>query len=245
MNTTLTTKTITGNLATSCVFRGSKSVGSKMIVVVSDNRSVQEWLYQYLYHYVSKGYVFCLVEREYDFSEYAGRLETVIVFIEDIFFGEKAIGKLDYYSKQYPKLQFVLFSASQLPFNKAARFINWSNGSYLSLRDSDDDIKESIKAVFEKRKSIPSYLKDDIEKYISLTKVDPHLTHREIEILRYTINGNTAKETAAILMLSYRTIRNHISNIYRKFNIRNMVGVLRLAISKGILPIENIKNIHG
>jgi len=245
MNTTFTTKTITGNLATSCVFRGSKSVGSKMIVVASDNRSVQEWLYQYLDHYVSKGYFFCLVESEYDFSEYAGKPETVMVFIEDIFYGEKAIGKLDYYNKQYPKLQFVLFSASHLPFNEAARFINWSNGSYLSLRDSDDDIKESIKTVFEKRKSIPSYLKDDVIEYNSLTKVDPHLTHREIEILRYAINGNTAKETAAILMLSYRTIRNHISNIYNKFKIRNMAGVLRLAISKGILPIEIIKIISG
>jgi DNA-binding CsgD family transcriptional regulator len=41
-------------------------------------------------------------------------------------------------------------------------------------------------------------------------------------------------------MLSRKTVRNHISNIYRKFGIRNMVGVLKLAVSKGILPVEEL-----
>jgi len=154
MTSTFSTMTTTGNLATTCVFRGRNSLGAKMIVVASDNRSVQEWLYQYLEPYTLKGYVFCLVERETDFSEYAGKSDTVMVFIEDIFFCEKTIGKLDYYRKQYPKLWIVLFSSSILPLDEAARYLSWS---YLSLRDNENDIKESIKAVFEK-KSIPSYL---------------------------------------------------------------------------------------
>ena len=29
-------------------------------------------------------------------------------------------------------------------------------------------------------------------------------------------------------------------NVYQKFGIRNMVGVLKLAVSKGILPLEEI-----
>ena len=241
MNTTFTTKTITGNLATSCVFRGSKSVGSKMIVVASDNRSVQEWLYQYLEPYTSKGYMFCLVERETDFSEYAGKSDTVMVFIEDIFFDEKTIGKLDYYRKQYPKLRIILFSSSILPLDEAARYLCWSHGSYLSLRDNENDIKESIKAVFEKRKTIPYYLRDNAKKYEQLSEIDPHLTHREIEIIRHAVNGNTSKETAAVLMLSHRTVQQHIYNIYRKFGIHNMVGVLRLAVSKGIITVDELK----
>ena len=240
MTSTYTTRTTTGNLASACVFRGRKGLGTKMIVVASDNRSVQEWLYRYLEAYTSKGYAFILVERETDFSEYAGKADTVMVFVEDVFFAEKTIGRLDYYRKQYPKLRIVLFSASIMPLDKAARFLCWSQGSYLSLRDSENDIKESVKAVFEKRKAIPSYLKDSVDGYLRLTEVEPHLTHREIEIIRYALEGNTAKEIAAVLLLSQRTVRNHISNIYEKFGIRNMVGVLRLAVSKGIISVDKL-----
>ena len=241
MTATFSTMTTTGNLATTCVFRGHKGLGSKMIVIASNNRSVQEWLYQYLELYTSKNYIFFLVEREIDFSEYAGKIDTVMVFIEDIFFGEKTIGKLDFYRKQYPKLQIILFSSSVLPLDEAARYLFWSRGSYLSLRDNGNNIKESIKAIFEKRKTIPSYLRDNAKRYEQLSELEPHLTHREIEIIRHAVNGNTSKETAAVLMLSHRTVQQHTYNIYRKFGIHNMVGVLRLAVSKGIITVDELK----
>jgi len=116
---------------------------------------------------------------------YAGKADTVMTFVEDIFFGEKTVGMLDNIRKQYLKLKLALFSASILPLNVAARYLCWSMGSYLSLRDSE-------------------------------------------------------KEIASVLMLSRKTVQNHISNIYQKFGIRNMVRVLKLAVSKGILPVEEL-----
>jgi len=113
-------------------------------------------------------------------------------------------------------------------------------GSYLSLRDSEREIRESVDAIFGKRLAVPSYLKDCLDEYGHLPDKEPHLTHREVEILRCAGEGKTGKETASVLMLSRRTVQNHISNIYQKFGIRNMVGVLKLAVSKGILPVEEL-----
>jgi len=84
-------------------------------------------------------------------------------------------------------------------------------------------------------------LRDNVKRYEQLSELEPHLTHREIEIIRHAVNGNTSKETAAVLMLSHRTVQQHIYNIYRKFGIHNMVGVLRLAVSKGIITVDELK----
>ena len=234
-----TNGTTTGNLASVCICKGNKLV-AKTVIVASDNRSIQDWLYHYLELYVEKGYAFYFVENESDFAEYAGKTDTVIAFVEDVFFGKKMIGKLDYYHKVYPKLRLVLFSASKLPLNVVASYLHWSDGGYISLRDSEKEIKEVVDALFGKREAIPSYLKDFIDEYDILPDIEPHLTHREIEIIRYIIACMRVKEIASALMLSKRTVDHHISNIYCKFRIRNIVGVLKLALMKGIITVDEL-----
>jgi len=240
-----TTGTTTGNLATAVICRGRKGTGTKMVIVASNSMNVQNWLFEYLEPYQARNYAFYLLEREKDFIEYASNLDTVMVFVEDIFFGEKTIGKLDYYRKLNPKLQFVLFSASQLPLNVAASYLRWSNGakvpsSYFSLRDREKEIKEALDTIFNKRQFIPSYLRESFDYYDQLSDIEPHLTHREIEIIRYLLAEKKRKEIASILVLSESTVRHHVSNIYDKFGIRNMIGVLKLAVSKGILSTDEL-----
>jgi DNA-binding NarL/FixJ family response regulator len=235
------TRTTTGNLTSkSHIRKGWSGLDAKAVIVASDNGNVQEWIYSYLEPYAAKYYVFYQAETESDFFSLAGKPYTVMAFIEDGFFGEKTVGKLDYIRKKYPKLQLVLFSVSGLPADLAARYVSWSVGSYLSLRDSDGEIKEAMETVFRKRRFIPSYLIDSVDRYGRLPDIEPYLTFREKEIVHYTAEGKTAKEIAAALMLSKRTVDNHLANIRNKFGIRNMVGVLKAAVSKGILPVEEL-----
>ena len=51
----------------------------------------------------------------------------------------------------------------------------------------------------------------DKEKIESLTK-------RELEVLIQVANGMFNKEIAVILSISERTVKNHISNIFKKIN---------------------------
>ena len=216
-----------------------------MVIVASDNKSVHDWIYRYLEPYEQKTYAFYQVENESHFCERAGKFDTDMAFVEDVFFGERTIGRLDYICKQYPKLRLVLFSASILPLSVAARYVWWSMGSYFSLRDDQEEIKESVEAVFGKRQTIPQYLRECLDEYGRIPEKSPHLTHKEVEVVRCAAEGKTANETASVLMLSKRTVQNHISNIYTKFGIRNMVGVLKLAVSIGILPIEELMIFTG
>ena len=88
-------------------------------------------------------------------------------------------------------------------------------------------------------------MKDSVDEYGHLLDIEQYLTHRKIEIVRCIVAGKTAKEIASVLMLSLRTVKNHVYNIYRKFGIRNMVGVVKLAVLKGILPIDELTGFTG
>lgn len=62
----------------------------------------------------------------------------------------------------------------------------------------------------------------------------PELTERETEILRYVAMGMTAREIAADLVISHRTVQNHVQNILGKLHLHNRVELTRFAISRGL-----------
>ncbi len=60
------------------------------------------------------------------------------------------------------------------------------------------------------------------------------LTEREREILRMTAKGLTARQIAAQLVISHRTVENHIQNTLRKLQLRNKVELTRWALAQGL-----------
>ncbi|SRR5579883_391367 len=54
------------------------------------------------------------------------------------------------------------------------------------------------------------------------------LSQREQQCLRYFLNGKTAKETAMILGLSYRTIEEYLTNLKKKLGCRTKRDLLAL-----------------
>ncbi len=62
----------------------------------------------------------------------------------------------------------------------------------------------------------------------------PTLTERETEVLRHVAKGLTAKQIAARLSLSHRTVENHVQATFRKLQIGNRVELARYAIEHGL-----------
>ena len=56
------------------------------------------------------------------------------------------------------------------------------------------------------------------------------LTKRQIQILQLIIDEYTTNEIAEALFLSNETIRSHRKMLLRKFNARNVAGLVRRAI---------------
>jgi DNA-binding NarL/FixJ family response regulator len=62
----------------------------------------------------------------------------------------------------------------------------------------------------------------------------PTLTERETEILRMVATGLSYKQIASRLVLSHRTVQNHVQNILGKLHLHNRVELVRYAIEHGL-----------
>jgi DNA-binding NarL/FixJ family response regulator len=64
--------------------------------------------------------------------------------------------------------------------------------------------------------------------------VGEQLTERETEILRMVAKGLSYKQIAERLVLSHRTVQNHVQNTLRKLQMHNRVELTRYAIEQGL-----------
>ncbi len=62
----------------------------------------------------------------------------------------------------------------------------------------------------------------------------PVLTERETEVLRHVAKGLTAKQIAARLSVSHRTVENHVQATFKKLQLSNRVELTRYAIEHGL-----------
>ena len=61
----------------------------------------------------------------------------------------------------------------------------------------------------------------------------PGLSDREVEIIELVAQGLTNQEIASTLMISKRTVDNHVSNVFSKTGAKNRVALLNWAMDHG------------
>ncbi|GIE30863.1 DNA-binding response regulator [Actinoplanes italicus] len=66
----------------------------------------------------------------------------------------------------------------------------------------------------------------------------PQLTDRETEVLRLVAKGLTYKQVADRLVVSHRTVQNHVQNTLGKLQLHNRVELVRYAMEHGILSTD-------
>ncbi len=62
------------------------------------------------------------------------------------------------------------------------------------------------------------------------------LTTREIDVLRLLARGLSSKEIAARLVISPKTVRNHVEHIYTKIGVSSRVEAGMFAVQRGLIP---------
>jgi len=70
--------------------------------------------------------------------------------------------------------------------------------------------------------------------------VDDGLTPRERETLILVARGMVVKEIAYSLQVSEKTVRNHISSIYRKLAVYDRSQLVIYALKKGLVNIDTL-----
>ena len=67
---------------------------------------------------------------------------------------------------------------------------------------------------------------------------EPHLTERETEVLKLVAKGLSYRQIAERLVLSHRTVQNHVQNTLSKLQLHNRVELVRYAIEQGLDDAE-------
>lgn len=111
------------------------------------------------------------------------------------------------------------------------------------LKDSDfDTLKNAITLVGEGETYIEPSLTTDINSNLVKREIIKEkleeLTVREVEVLKMLSKGLLNKEIAATLNISERTVKNHVSNIFKKINVSDRTQAAVFAIRHNIVDIK-------
>jgi len=70
------------------------------------------------------------------------------------------------------------------------------------------------------------------------------ISGRELEIIELLATGQTNQEIASSLMISKRTVDNHVSNIFTKTGAKNRVALLNWAMDNGKICRDGFNCCH-
>lgn len=149
--------------------------------------------------------------------------------------GVEATGEI---TAALPDTRVLMLSASGEPPDVLAAVKNGASG-YLVKSASLDDLVDAVRrtaegdAVFS-----PGLAGLVIGEYRRLQNdpepTTPQLTDREQEVLRLVARGLTARQVATRLVISHRTVENHVQNTLRKLQLHNRAELVRYAVEHGL-----------
>ncbi len=111
------------------------------------------------------------------------------------------------------------------------------------LKDSDSNLlKKAIFTIFKGeifiQPELAPLLKQRLEeKNNFLNNQEDALTKREIEVLKLLAEGLFNKEIAYMLSISEKTVKNHVSNIFKKINVSDRTQAAVYAIKNNIVEL--------
>jgi NarL family two-component system response regulator LiaR len=109
---------------------------------------------------------------------------------------------------------------------------------YLLKDSSPQELLDAIRAVYRGRASlhptITRKLMRELGRPAALPPVEELLTERELDVLRLVAQGLSNQEIAQRLVISERTVRNHVSNVLSKLRLANRTQAALYAMREGI-----------
>lgn len=150
--------------------------------------------------------------------------------------------------KKYPEIKIIILTQYENEEYIVQMLKAGANG-YVLKNSIADDLIRGIREVMKGEKFFSSSItKIILEEYVKKVQglrqenITPELTNRELEVLKLIAEGYSNQETADKLFISVRTVEFHRANIMHKLKIKDLPGLVKYAIQKGIISIENIKD---
>lgn len=111
---------------------------------------------------------------------------------------------------------------------------------YLLKNTHKNELETAIKFAYNDQLYLPENLKrlllnDSLGKSASNVYFMPSLTRREKEVLDLIVKEHTSEDIAQKLFITTKTVEAHRSNLIQKLGVKNVAGLVRVAIEKGLV----------
>jgi len=142
---------------------------------------------------------------------------------------------------EFPETRVILLAAMATDDYVLDGLSAGANG--FILKDSSlDGLIAAIRAVYSGEQVIASSITRRMVEMLERQTSEKHqrvggLSEREVELLRLIAKGMLAKEIARTLSVSEKTVRNHISSIYRKLDMYDRSQVVIYALKHGLVDL--------
>jgi DNA-binding NarL/FixJ family response regulator len=140
----------------------------------------------------------------------------------------------------YPNVKILVLTMQKDHEHFRHAMLNGANG-YLLKDDAFDQLSKAVKLIMRGKQFVSSSVSTLLTERFLRSLDDQEspspdiLTEREREILTLIANGLANKQIAVKLKLSVRTVETHRNNLTNKLGIHNTAGLVKFAISKGLV----------
>jgi DNA-binding NarL/FixJ family response regulator len=145
---------------------------------------------------------------------------------------------LDELRRRHPNVKVIMLSASTAP-ELIDTALRRGATAYILKSVDPEDLPSTIRQALEGNVYSTSGLPESSE---PVGAKAAGLTDREITILRSLARGHSNEEIAKELWVAQQTVKFHLTNIYRKLNVKNRTEATRIAYQMGLVESPIFEN---
>jgi DNA-binding NarL/FixJ family response regulator len=181
---------------------------------------------------------------------YTGELELLaqldkqaprIIFMENTFDGFGTEDFIYWLTQRHRALRVAVWTAGLVMPAAAARFIAAGADSFISLRDTGErKLKTQIEIILSGKPFYAAGIERVLEGEDYFPGYRGDVTGREAEIIRHSLNGDSIQDIADLMGIEPTTVKTHKNHIFKKCGGNGYVVLLRYALSRGIISLEEL-----
>jgi len=142
--------------------------------------------------------------------------------------------------REHPEIGILVLTVDDSD-DKVFQVLKLGVAGYL-LKDVDSQtLVEAIRKVYDGLPSLAPAVTGKLLGQLahpSVTKDTFGLSDREMEILSYVVKGSSNKEIGAALYISEKTVKNHLSSIFRKMEVEDRTQAALKAVKLKLIRLD-------